>query len=325
MELFSKQVDIIGAGAVLVDDLAVPYPDEKIEIIQSQKQLGGPVPTALRTLSELGLTCSIIGKVADDSNSRFIIDNLKKNNINTKNIIIQKNAQSGYSQIWIDLRNKTCTIAYSSGSLSDYKTEEINLKSLQNAKLLHIDGRNHDAAIDLIKYYKNKDTLISIDTGNFRKKTLNLLELTDIIIMPKRFAVNLLNLDKELSILTEKISDIYPAKKAIIITDGINGSACWHKEKIYTQKAFKAKVFNTTGAGDVHAAGVIYGIVNNWNMPKILKFAAATTALKCQTLGNIELPEYNQVIKFIQKSNNKSEDSSYLITAGTNNLSPHFK
>ena len=74
-----NKIDVIGLGSVLTDDLVLlptfPEADSKVEIIKTQKQLGGPVPIALKTLSKLGLKTSFIGKIGDDSNSNFINNN----------------------------------------------------------------------------------------------------------------------------------------------------------------------------------------------------------------------------------------------------------
>ena len=71
-----SKVDILGLGSVLVDELVLlpgyPQADDKVEILNTQKQLGGPVPIALKTLSNLGLGTSFIGKIGtDDKHQRF--------------------------------------------------------------------------------------------------------------------------------------------------------------------------------------------------------------------------------------------------------------
>ena len=42
---------------------------------------------------------------------------------------------------------------------------------------------------------------------------------------------------------------------------------------------------DTTGAGDVFHGGFIYGLLQNWEVEEILRFANAVAALKCQDLG----------------------------------------
>ena len=295
-----KNFDVIGIGSVLVDNLAVlpafPEADSKIEIIKNQKQLGGPVPTSLMTLSSLGIKTSFIGKIGDDENSGFISKTLENSGIDTSCLIKEPFSKSGYSQVWIDSKNNTRTIAYSSGTLSPINAWDIDV--FPDGRLLHLDGRNHDIAQKAISLMKGKNTLISIDTGNFREKTLELIPSVDIAVMPRRFATEFVG-GCEFYNLSEKMRKAFPQPKLIVITDGVNGSVCSYQDRIYTQKAFEIEAFDTTGAGDVHCAGIIYGVLQNWNIEKILKFAAAMAAVKCRHLGNKTLPNKNEVANLI--------------------------
>lgn len=300
-----KEFDVIGFGSILVDELVVlpyfPKADTKIEIIKTQKQVGGPVPTALKALTKLGVKTSFIGKVGSDANGEFIKHFLAESGVNTSNLITEKNSQSGYAQVWIDSMSKTRTIAYSSGSLNEMTLNSIPLESMPKSKLLHLDGRNHQDAETLIPFMQNRNTLVSIDTGNFRERTLDLLEYIDIAMMPKQFAVDFIGED-QIENLAKKIRKLYPQLKLIVITDGINGSVCSYKDKVYTQKIFDVEVTDTTGAGDIHSAGVLYGAMKGWKIEKILEFAAALAALKCKYLGNTILPDLYETEDFMRNS-----------------------
>jgi len=59
----------------------------------------------------------------------------------------------------------------------------------------------------------------------------------------------------------------------------------WVEGEIVYAKGFLIDVVDTTGAGDVFHAGFIYGLLQNWEMEKILQFANAVAALKCRELG----------------------------------------
>ena len=68
----SKKIefDCVGFGMNAVDFLSIldPYPnlDEKVEVVESSMQGGGPVPTAMATLAKLGSKVAYIGKIGDD-------------------------------------------------------------------------------------------------------------------------------------------------------------------------------------------------------------------------------------------------------------------
>lgn len=293
--------DIIGIGLVVVDELALlpeyPESDTKLKIIDSIKQVGGPVPTALRILSKLGLNCHFIGQIGNDDNSKFIESKLAQSGLDISSLI-KKDGKSGFSQIWVDVKNKTRTIAYSTGTLTSLSDSDFNFKDLPQAKILHIDGFNNIRIKKTIEYYKTKGTKISIDTDNFSTETLEILNLVDFIVMPKRFAVQFLG-DYSMITLVEKMKEKYQSASVIVLTDGINGSVCNYNGKILSQKAFNIDVVDTTGAGDIHAGGLLYGLVNEWGMDKSLRFAAVCAAFKCKYIGNVTLPGLNQIKDFL--------------------------
>lgn len=290
-----QDFDVVGIGAVVVDNLMVldnfPEEDTKIEIINEQKQLGGPVPTALRQLTNFGLKTSFIGSIGDDENARYIKQELISSNVDISNIINQKNKKSAFANIWINKQNGSRTIAFSTGNLRGF--EKSDFKNLPSCKYLHIDGREHDVIKDIINEYKKQNTLISIDTGNFRERTLELLPLCDIVVMPKRFAHNISH-KENLKDLAKDIGQKYPDKK-IFITDGKNGSASYCDNQTYLQPAYEVDTIDTTGAGDVHCGALLYKLLQNNTIEETLDFAARTAAFKCQFLGNKELALTNDI------------------------------
>lgn len=303
--------DIVGIGSVLVDELMLlpeyPEPDTKLKIIDGVKQVGGPVPTALKMVSKLGLNCHFIGKVGNDDNSKFIENKLAQSGLDVSGLI-KESAKSGFSQIWTDVKNKTRTIAYSTGTFTSLSDSDFNFEKLPQAKILHIDGFNNIEIRKAIEYYKAKGTKISIDTDNYRKETLEILNIVDYIIMPKRFAVQFLG-DYSMTTLADKMKEKYQSAYAIVLTDGINGSVCNCNGKIISQKAFNIEVVDTTGAGDIHAGGLLYGLFNDYEMDRVLQFASACAALKCKHIGNEILPNVTNVKDFLK--NEQSEDCCY--------------
>ena len=64
-----ENIEVVGLGQACVDYLGrVPsYPGEdgKVELLDLQRQSGGPASTALVTLSRLGIRMSFLGSISD--------------------------------------------------------------------------------------------------------------------------------------------------------------------------------------------------------------------------------------------------------------------
>ncbi|MCK4906237.1 MAG: hypothetical protein KAS64_01725 [Spirochaetes bacterium] len=306
-----KKSHVIGIGAIVVDQISIleefPKPDSKNLIVKNLTQVGGPVPTAMRVLSKLGINTSFIGKIGTDEKGKYIRECLKKSGVECSGLIEEK-ASSGFAQVWVESKSNTRTIAYSTGTLTPIKASDIDPETLPEASILHIDGREHISIKNIIQHFKNKESFISIDTGSFREKTLDILKYVNLIIMPESFALEAFG-NMKLPELINQARDRFKNTEIIVITSGKNGSISSFIDKSttspksYTQPAFPVIPVDTTGAGDVHAGSLLYGIVNKWDIKQSLKFAAAASALKCMQFGNTNaLPGLDDVFNFIKKN-----------------------
>jgi sugar/nucleoside kinase (ribokinase family) len=60
---------------------------------------------------------------------------------------------------------------------------------------------------------------------------------------------------------------------------------------------------DTTGAGDVFHAGFIYGVLHEFEIPRILQFANALAAMSCRAVGGrAGLSRLEEVEEFIAEN-----------------------
>jgi sugar/nucleoside kinase (ribokinase family) len=59
-------------------------------------------------------------------------------------------------------------------------------------------------------------------------------------------------------------------------------------------------VVDSTGAGDVFRAGFIYGLLQGWPIPQVLRFANAAAAVSCTRLGALaSVPSIEEVTEVL--------------------------
>ena len=86
-------------------------------------------------------------------------------------------------------------------------------------------------------------------------------------------------------------------------TLGHEGTVAFVKGELVYIKGFDVRAVDTTGAGDVFHAGFIYGLLENWEVEEVLRFANAVAALKCRDLGGRKgIPTLEEVKKFLGSS-----------------------
>ena len=68
-------------------------------------------------------------------------------------------------------------------------------------------------------------------------------------------------------------------------TLGHGGVLAWDGSRFHYAAAFQVNTLDTTGAGDIFHAGFIYGLLQEWPLPRQLDFACAAAALNCTASG----------------------------------------
>ena len=83
------------------------------------------------------------------------------------------------------------------------------------------------------------------------------------------------------------------------MTLGEEGAAALEGDRFHAIPAARVTAVDTTGAGDVFRAGVIYGLLQGWDVPALLRFANAAAALSCTRHGAIaSVPSLAEVRAF---------------------------
>jgi len=294
--------DCLGFGICAADYLClVPrYPalDEKTEAVEFSRQGGGPVATALVTLARLGCNTSFISLVGDDADGKFIIAEFKREGVDTTGIIIDKSIATNQAFIWIDRPTGKKSIVLNNRNHRQIAPSEIIRDHIGSVEYLLLDGRDTDACFDLIRWAKSRGAKIVLDAGSPRNSMNELLNSVDYPVVSQTFCQQFFMTDdyeQAIAVLLNR------GAKAAVVTCGKQGCYGGDASGLYFQKAFAVEVIDTTGAGDVFHGAFIFGLLNRWQLPEILKFASAAAAIKCTRLGGRSgIPDLATVNKFLE-------------------------
>ena len=299
-----KQFDVIGIGACAVDFLGIvskyPTSDTKNKMTRFIRQGGGPVATALVALARLGARVSFLGKLGKDELSCFALDDFKKEGVDTSRVIIEKGAGPYFAFISVDKKIGHRTIWWTDQMVRRLKRRDLSKAFITSAKILHLDEYDLEAALIASKWAREAGMRIVLDAETSTKKELlPLIKLVDYLVIPEKFASGFTGI-KSLEEAGKFLIRLGP--KAVIITRGINGSLGITRERLFYKKAFKIKVVDTTGCGDVFHGAFLYGLLKDWPLEIITEFATACAALKCRGLGGRSAsPRISEVKQFLKK------------------------
>ncbi len=296
---------VVGIGQCSLDHLFIvdsfPERNTKQEIAEWTIAGGGPVATALVSLSRLGIDCNYYGIVGNDKAGKKIIDSLQTENINTSGVIKRPDSLSQVAFIAIDTQRGERTIFWQRPSGNPLVPQELSDNFLDKMNFLLIDGLMAEISNYAAKEARKRKIPVMLDAGSVREGMIELAHLCDYVVCSEEFARE----------FTES-EDTFDAEKAIMhmtsfgtkattITLGEKGSITFCGDELFHTPAFNVDIVDTTGAGDVFHGGYIYGLLQNWNIQLVVRFASAFAALKCRKIGGrAGIPGLEEVESFMK-------------------------
>ena len=294
-------MSVIGLGYCCVDFISlvprIPNIDESVRILESTKQGGGVVATAIVTLARLGAKTFFLGCVGDDDHGQFVISDLKNEGVNISNMVIVPSLRTSFSYILIDKSTGKRTIAYYYDPSLLEHLAKIDMELIKEADILHIDGA-YEASIKAVKIAKKAGVTVSCDAADYAPEYYKILKFIDIFI-PSIDMARFLTGKKD---PIEAAKNLLRAGPSIVgVTLGDQGSICVTKDKVIRKPAFKVNVVDTTGAGDVYHGAFIFGLLQEWPLDVVVEFSNAVSAIKCEKLGGrAGIPSLSQVETFLR-------------------------
>jgi ribokinase len=300
----SKKIefDCLGFGVCPIDYLCIlksyPQLDDKIEASESDVQGGGPVPTAMVTLSRLGKKAIFVGRAGNDPEGEFVKNQLEKEDVNTDFMIIDSQMKTPKAFIWVDKKTGKRTVVLNQPELKSTKPSELMFLDEVKIKFLHLDARDIDINVYLAKWAKKTGAEVILDMGSLRGDFQKLLPMIDYLVVSKRFAYGYTELNDPVKACRKLLTQDF---KAVVITLGQKGAVAGEKNTVFQVPGYKVNVVDTTGAGDVFHGAFIYGLCEKWALEKIIPFSNACAALKCTKLGGrAGIPTLEEVKNFIK-------------------------
>ncbi len=297
----NKPFEVVGMGLNSVDFIGVvpefPTINSKKQLLRFSKQGGGQVATAMVALSRWGVRTKYIGKVGEDDLGSFSLDSIRQEGVDVSSVIIEPNATNQFAMIIVDAISGERTILWDRDQQLMYREGELRREDICSGKFLHLDGHDIQAAIQCARWAKEEGIPTVIDMDKVESLTSELVREIDFVITSSRFPTLMTGIsdrEKALIELQKQTSGFLCA------TLGHEGVMALVDGEILHIEGVKVKAVDTTGAGDVFHAGFIYGLLQNWEVIEIVRFANAVAALKCRDLGGRKgIPTLEEITRFL--------------------------
>ena len=250
-----KNIDIVGIGASTLDRFIVvdhyPTGREVQQVVSSTTDGGGPVATALAVAGKYGARTAMIDSIGDDMVGRHILDDFEKYNVNTNAIQVESGTNSGVATILVKQSTGERAVFFERSTATEPDFLEVHKQLIEDAYILHINGRHRQLMRSAMAVAKEAGTIISLDGGaqRYDEDMKSITEDSHIVIVARDYAekyTGTTNLEDACRIIHDRGALIAG------VTDGANGSYfVWPDGTAYRCEPFPQKsIVDTTGAGD---------------------------------------------------------------------------
>lgn len=272
---------------------------------------GGKGANQAVAAARLGAKAWMCGKVGSDMFGKKLLRNLKKEKVNTQNVIVSKKGLSGVASIIVDAQgdNSIVVVPNANMHLTEYDMRKF-LSAVRKAQAVLLQLEIPMKTVyDTAQFAKKENKQVILNPAPARELTETLIRTCD-VILPN---------EQELGVLTrtrirKKKDMVYAAKhlvnmgaKDVVVTLGEKG-ALWVNENV--QKFFKpfaVKAADTTACGDAFCAAFTVARCEGKSMEKSIVFANAAGALTATKMGAQPSLPYRRDVEMLlrKKQGNK--------------------
>ena len=229
---------------------------------------GGSASNTIDALARLEVQSGYIGKISKDKYGDLFKKELISKHI-TPNLLYGHNPTG--TAITLLSRDAERTFATYLGAAVEMEAGELNEEQFKGYSFFHIEGylvQNHDLIMKAVTLAKRAGLTVSIDLASYTTVEANKDFLMEIV----KDYVNIVFANEEES---RSFTGEEPKYAARIIGEhcdiaavkiGKEGSIIQTGQKTMNVPGIKAELKDTTGAGDLYAAGFLYGLTRGYDL-----------------------------------------------------------
>lgn len=232
---------------------------------------GGSAANTIYGLAKLKVECGYLGKTGHDELGEVFKNDLFEAGIQAH--IIAGSMPTGRALALITPDGER-TFAVYLGSALELTSSDIKQEILREYDHMHIEGylvQNHKLLSDALQLAKSLGFTVSLDLASYNVVSENLNFLKE--IMKKRWVDIVFANEEEAQAFTSKspqeaLEEFSALCSTAVVKMGNKGSLIKTNGKTYTVEAIQAQAIDTTGAGDMYAAGFLCGIAHGFDPEK---------------------------------------------------------
>ncbi len=267
----------------------LPKTGETIADCEFSQAFGGKGANQAVGAARSGGNVTFITCLGNDEYAKSMVENFRKDGINTQYVFQAKNYPTGTALIMVGPKGENyITVAPGANYQLSASMIDRSKKVIQDASLVVLQCEILPATIEhVIDICSNVNVPVMLNLAparNIKKEVFKKLKFlvvneTEAQFLTRIENVNLSNTDEASALLLEM------GCENVIITLGENGSFMASNLTSYHIPSFKVKAVDTTAAGDVYCGSLATAISEDKDLRKAVTFASAASAIAVTRLG----------------------------------------
>lgn len=259
----------------------------KLNFDTSVMATGGSASNTINGITKLGAEAGFFGKVGQDEIGDFFQRDLMANGVSS--LLGYSKNLSGNCTVLVspDGERTLCTFL---GAAAELDESDINESIFNGYDIFHIEGylvQNHSLIRKAVQLAKKAGLLVSIDLASYNVVESNHAFLLEMV---KEYVDIVFANEEEARAFTgrephEALIQIADHCLIAVVKIGKQGSFVKSGDETHTIAPFMATSIDTTGAGDLYAAGFLYGLANNLSLDVCGKIGSLVSSKVVEVLG----------------------------------------
>jgi len=249
---------------------------------------GGSAANTITGAARLGVPSAFIGKIhADDETGLLYQKDMESYQV--KALMLRDQEASGQAIAFVTPDGER-TFATYLGAAANLRTEELQHEFFKDFDLFYIEGYlvyNQDLILSAVKMAKENGLKVALDLASYNVVEDNLAFLTgllekyvDIVFANEEEAKALTGLEPE-----EALEQLASMVEIAVVKIGSKGALAKRGEEKVHVPAIEANCLDTTGAGDLFAAGFIFGLHTGKSLEECTRYGTITAGRVIEVMG----------------------------------------
>jgi len=266
---------------------------------------GGSCANTITGTAVLGMPSGFIGKVGDDEIGALFHSDQVRNGISS--LLFQGEAASGRAMVFITAPEAERTFATYLGAALELGPDDLKPLYFSGYDYFHLEGylvQNQALVRKAVQLARAANMVISIDLASYNVVESNEAFLHDIV---ENYVDIVFANEHEAMSFTgkeprEALDMIAQVCSIAVVKIGREGSMIKRGNQFYRIKAQPADVVDATGAGDLYAAGFLYGHSLGLSLQKCGDIGSVLASKVVEVVGpKINIPRWKEGKREIRK------------------------